>query len=314
METGASLWEYEVVKNSQAKVLQPNFLSIEGESNCIWGLAFVEDKTGVDNFTAKVIETSTGVTPVKKKPTASKPKDKKKGGFLKKIKNMFGGKEEKAAPVKINISAPTNFQRAAHMGLESGGGFKFENIPSEWQKFFQDAGYSKEELQDEKLTKKLVKKMKKFEKKQRKKKPPPPPPSSKPPTGSSSGPPPPPSGGIPPPPPPPPMGMAKKNPTPRRPPPSMPSGGSSSGGGSPKVSSPSNSGAGRGDLLAAIRAGKQLRKTEGPKKITLDINDTEVRNDLMSVLNRKMAARKNALDESSDEESSESDLSSDDDF
>jgi len=66
---------------------------------------------------------------------------------------------------------------------------------------------------------------------------------------------------------------------------------------------------GRGDLLAQIRAGTQLRKVEAPpaetKDIKLDLNNmsTAGKSDLMSMLKQSLAKRADAMHSDSDDDS-----------
>eukprot|EP01090_Pellita_catalonica_P010287 TRINITY_DN21746_c0_g1_i2.p1 TRINITY_DN21746_c0_g1~~TRINITY_DN21746_c0_g1_i2.p1 ORF type:complete len:435 (-),score=147.18 TRINITY_DN21746_c0_g1_i2:38-1342(-) len=59
----------------------------------------------------------------------------------------FGEKEKEAAPT-LEISRPTGFKHAVHVGYDPEHGFDTRNLPEEWTRLFAKAGVSDEQLQD----------------------------------------------------------------------------------------------------------------------------------------------------------------------
>jgi len=289
ISTKDTLWECELYPDVTFEKLGKHFCAFEGD-DCLWGLSFAE-KFDASTFSATV-----------KQWTQSKQAKKKKAkkGFFKSItssiKNAFQGDDSlEKKKQNVQIGRVQNFERSMHIGFEPGKGFVYENLPAEWKKLFSDAGIQKDDLQDKDTAKRVFKTLKKFEKTQAPPSRPPRPgprgkPAPPPPRGGGGGPPPPP--GAPPPPP---------------PAPSMDKVKSVSGGAAPAPQE------GRGDLLAQIRAGTQLRKVEAPpktKEVDLDLNNmsTAGKNDLMSMLKQSLAKRADAMHSDSDD----SDWSNDD--
>jgi len=54
---------------------------------------------------------------------------------------------------QIQISAPRNFQRKAHVGIDPNGGFAVEELPEEWKRLLKQAGITEKEAQDPEVTK-----------------------------------------------------------------------------------------------------------------------------------------------------------------
>jgi P21-Rho-binding domain/WH2 motif len=221
-------------------------------------------------------------------------KEKKGGGFFKKMKSMLVGEEENGGD--FQISGPTGFRHASHIGWDPDNGFDIRNIPPEWRKLFAAAGVKKSELKDANTAKFIMETVTEALANDPNAGPAPPiptsfgggppaPPGRGPPPPPGGGPPPPPGGGPPPPPgggPPPPSGGAPRSA------PVAPSGGG-------------DSGPGHGDLLASIRAGKELKKVDEAEAPDLNQLNPAQTNTLANTLAAAMAGRRHAIQESDDE-------------
>jgi hypothetical protein len=74
----------------------------------------------------------------------SKSKGKKnKRGFFDKI---FGKSDSSSKD--FQISGPSNFKHASHIGVDEKGEFQITNIPGEWKEIFRQAGIRKQDIKD----------------------------------------------------------------------------------------------------------------------------------------------------------------------
>jgi hypothetical protein len=78
--------------------------------------------------------------------TKSKSKGKKnKRGFFDKL---FGKSDSSSAPKDFQLSGPSNFKHASHIGVDDKGEFQITNIPVEWKEIFRQAGIRKQDIKD----------------------------------------------------------------------------------------------------------------------------------------------------------------------
>ena len=259
----------------------------------------------------KKIVTTTPTKEPEKKP------EKKEGGFF---GRFFGGKKDQPAQsdprANIKISGPKieKFQHVSHIGFDPKKGFT--EIPLEWQKIFEKAGISSEELKDKKTAKFLLKTIASVEKQEGAQSMTAPPSMDLPPTPSKrTGPPPIPGkltagsssgptgsaaigvgGNVPPPPtnvPPPPTNVPKPiTPTEIGSRPSVSSGSSSSGGG--------------GDLLAEIQSKKLKTVKQEDLPDVGNMADSE-QDSLAASIARAMEARRGRVELSDSEEEEDDD-------
>mmetsp|Transcript_25825 Transcript_25825/g.64868 ORF Transcript_25825/g.64868 Transcript_25825/m.64868 type:complete len:395 (-) Transcript_25825:1094-2278(-) len=312
-------FEQELYNGFEYQQLKPFFHSFETNTE-VAGLCFA-DEGEAGQFFQHVIKckngggaTATAAAPVARATTPSvstptqsrssstekksgskieKKKKKKTGGFFSKMKSMISGEDDSAND--FQISGPTGFRHASHIGWDPDNGFDIHNIPPEWRKLFAAAGVKKSELKDANTAKFIMETVTEALANDPNAGPAPPmpsfgggppPPGRGPPPPPGGGPPPPPGGGAPPPPPPsggppPPPGGAPRGPAP------TPAGGG---------------GAGRGDLLASIRAGKELKKVDDMEAPDLNQLDAVQSNTLANTLAAAMAGRRHAIQDVSDEE------------
>jgi hypothetical protein len=295
----------------------------------IAGLDFVSEKAA-EQFWAKVQQwipksaTTPSMAPLPEQKNHMEM-SKTKSGFGQ-IKSLLGMEEEINVKASV-ISKPTNVKHLQHIGYDPDKGFQVENIPPEWKAFFKSAGIKAKDLQDPETAKQVMNVMESYAANNDLSAPPPAPPApgapAAPPAGRSAPPPParrgapapaaspaagkaPPAPAAPaaPAPPPPPAAPAAPAPPPAP----------AAGGGS-KKGPPAPA---RGDLLSEIQNGRNLvklkpvdnssdagnassgpggAKAPAPSKAPASSGD-----DLQSALQKVMAARRQAVQDTHAEE------------
>ena len=73
---------------------------------------------------------------------------KRGSSYLETIREKFTSKEEEEEPQEVMIGAPSNFKHEGHVGWDPINGFDMRNIPEEWNRLFDKAGVTTEQLKD----------------------------------------------------------------------------------------------------------------------------------------------------------------------
>jgi len=211
--------------------------------------------------------------------TGKKKEKKKTGGFF---SRLFKKDEDEDEEENFTISAPSNFTHASHIGYDAEtGGFDTKNIPPEWKKLFQAAGIRKKDLNNPETCAALMQVMQES-------------PSAPP---APAAPVAPPAPNAPPAPPAPPAPAAP--PAPGAPPPPRPP--AAPGGGAPPPRPAP--GGDRGNLLADIQRGKQLKSVE---ERTVEVQAPSVDSDegqnMIQKLSQVMVIRRAAIEDDDDDD------------
>ncbi|KAL0246885.1 hypothetical protein GEMRC1_008091 [Eukaryota sp. GEM-RC1] len=131
-----------------ANDLSPSFLAFEGDS-CVFGLSFTSE-TEMGRAFDRITEVNVPTSPSKS------PSSDGKSGFLSSFKSLFKNKEE-APP--LAVSKPSGFKRTHHIGLDSSGQFKVENLPREWLTVLsRQYGIEIQNEEEERIAKRVIKK------------------------------------------------------------------------------------------------------------------------------------------------------------
>lgn len=185
-------------------------------------------------------------------------------------------------------SGPTNFQHISHIGWSKENGFDVENIPPEWKELFKEVGITKGHLRDKEFAETVYN----IIQENADLAPPPPPPQPNVNNSSPAPPPPPPlqpsGSGTAPPPPPPPSSKPSSN----------------------NLSTTDDDEDTHGDLLASIRKGMVLNKTEGPS--TSKPPESSSGGGLEDMLRKAMANHRKVVSDDADEDWSDDDEWDDD--
>jgi hypothetical protein len=257
---------------------------------------------------------SSGTTGSTKK---EKEKKKEKKGYFSKI---FAKDDEEE---NFELSAPTNFRHASHIGWDAKSGFEIRDIPVEWRKLFAQAGVKKSDLKNAE-TAALVMNTIADAVTQPAGGPPSPAPRPPPPSSSVNKPPPPsaprpqPAAGTPRPPPPSgqrPQPAAPIDNSAPPPPPMPPAGGPpppplpSNGPPVPRTSAPAAPAAPaarapdpRANFLASIQQGASLKKVETSNLPSLGEMTDDDKNSLAGMLRSALSTRRVQIDEEPDDE------------
>ncbi|CAG7730250.1 unnamed protein product [Allacma fusca] len=160
MQTKSAVFSQEIYNEFAYNIFEDLFLSFEGDESMV-GLHFA-DKTECFHFCEAlnrklkrqkrdgrkrmtVVDLKTGIVEV---PNATQSKEKP--GLTVQVNITYGKtKKPKQKLRKTDIGRPSDFRHIQHVGFDANRGLDFNLTDAEFQAFFDRAGISQNELQDE---------------------------------------------------------------------------------------------------------------------------------------------------------------------
>ncbi|KAI3639881.1 hypothetical protein MIR68_002195 [Amoeboaphelidium protococcarum] len=177
LNTGKVVWEQELYRDFSSPANQNCYRQDRawfhsfGGDDMMYGLSFADDNEGI-SFYSKVMNRDnlklnsrpSGGSSVGSRQNSGVGIGPQSGGIVSSGAGAVGGVGSSAKKGKKSgggggridksqIGQPSNFRHLTHVGYSAEGGFNMVNVPPEWNKVFEKAGITEEQLKDQSTAK-----------------------------------------------------------------------------------------------------------------------------------------------------------------